>query len=63
MYTHYYGAGVVYSLTPKQVAAIVRKHNLPKRKILGSMAVDSDAWDKTMQETHQPITAKGYKKL
>ena len=32
-----------------QVAAIVKKNSLPKRRIWGNMAVDSEAWDVVMQ--------------
>lgn len=47
-WTWYVNAGRRYNLTARQVAALVRKHALPKRKVWGSMAVESGAWARLM---------------
>lgn len=56
----YDAAGRQYQLTPAQVAAKVKKHGIPKRRIYGDMAVDSDAWRELMQSLGIPL-APGYK--
>ncbi len=56
---HYDTAARQYALTVWQVSALVRKHQLPKRKVWGRMAVDDAAWEKLVAELKIPL-AKGY---
>lgn len=58
-YSHYDNAGRAYGLTSRQVAALVKKHNLPKRRIWSQMAVEWDAWDNAMKEEGRSL-APGY---
>ena len=44
----YDNAGRPYGYSVMRVAALVRKHGLPKSRIWGNMAVDSEAWDRLM---------------
>lgn len=47
-FQHYDSAGRIYGLSDKEVGALVRKYGLPRRKIMGRMAVGSHAWDNLM---------------
>lgn len=59
-FNFYDDCGRQYQLTHPQVVALVNKHRLPKRRIYGTMAVESAAWDRLMQELGIPL-APGYK--
>ena len=49
-YQFYDVAGRSYGLSPRQVSAIVKKHNLPKRKIYGCMAVGTDEFRQAAED-------------
>lgn len=57
-YSHYDQLERRFNLTKMQVAAIVKKYAVPKRKIWGSMAAETNAFEKAIEERNARLEAE-----